>query len=73
MTFSTTADARLAAKALRENWPMEPQDRASAIACLRTVVDDPKSRPQLLAVAQRALASVGDEIPATQHPSETST
>jgi hypothetical protein len=58
MEFTTTADARLAAKALRENWPMEPQDRARAIACLRAVIDNPATRRQLLSVAQRALATV---------------
>lgn len=72
MTFSTTADARLAAKALRENWPMSPADRQAAIEHLRAVAVDPKTRPQLLAIAQRALAAAGVEIPATQPLSETS-
>ena len=61
MEFTSTADARLAAKALRENWPMEPQDRTAAIAHLRSVVADPKTRPQLLGVVQRALATVDSQ------------
>ncbi len=58
MTFDSPSDSRLAARALREAWPMEPQDRVCAIAHLKQVVGDPSTRPQLLRIAQRALESV---------------
>jgi hypothetical protein len=55
MTFNSPSDTRLAAKALRENWPMAPADRAAAIEHLHAVVADPSTRPQLLAIARKAL------------------
>jgi hypothetical protein len=58
MTFSSPSDSRLAAKAVREDWPMASADRAAAIAHLRAVVSDPTTRPQLLAIATNALATV---------------
>lgn len=58
MTFTSASDTKLAAKAIREGWPMEPQARADAIAHLRSVVADPKTRPQLLTLATKALATV---------------
>lgn len=58
MTFNSPSDSRVAAKALRENWPMAPEQRQAAIEHLRAVIADPSTRPQLLGVARKALASV---------------
>jgi hypothetical protein len=58
MTFSSPSDSRLAAKALRENWPMAPEQRRAAIEHLQAVVAAEDTRPQLMAIAQKALATV---------------
>lgn len=58
MTFSSPSDSRLAARAVKENWPMPPEQRAAAIEHLRQVVDDPTTRPQLMRIAKTALATV---------------
>jgi hypothetical protein len=58
MEFVSPSDSRLAARAIKERWPLEPADRAAAIAHLRAVVSDPTTRPQLLAIATKALATV---------------
>jgi hypothetical protein len=63
MTFSSPSDSRLAARALREGWPLEPADRAAAIEHLRQVVADPKTRPQLKSIATNALATVSPPEP----------
>jgi hypothetical protein len=59
MEFDSPSDSRLAARAIREGWPMTPQDRARAIAHLKQVVGDPATRSQLRRIAQRALEGVG--------------
>ncbi len=58
MNFVSPSDSRLAARAVKENWPMEPEQRAAAIAHLREVVAAADTRPQLMAIAQKALATV---------------
>lgn len=58
MTFSSPSDSRLAARAVKENWPMPPEQRAAAIEHLRAVVVAPDTRPQLMALARKALATV---------------
>ena len=58
MTFNSPSDSRLAAKAIREGWQMAPEHRTAAIEHLRQVVADPKTRPQLLTLATKALATV---------------
>ena len=57
MTFTTASDTKLAAKAVRENWPMDAEQRAAAIEHLRAIAADPKTRPQMLGVVKRALAT----------------
>jgi hypothetical protein len=55
MTFNSPSDSRLAAKALRDGWAISPEHRAAAIEHLQAVVADPSTRPQLLAIARKAL------------------
>ena len=58
MTFTNAADTKLAARALREGWPMDAEQRAAALEHLRAVAADPKTRPQMSAIVKRALATV---------------
>jgi hypothetical protein len=58
MEFKSPSDSRLAARAVKENWPMDPADRERAIEHLRDVVAAPSTRPQLMNIATKALATV---------------
>ena len=72
MTFASASDTKLAARAIRESWPMDAEQRTAAIDHLRAVAADARTRPQLRAISHKALAAAGVEIPVTQPPLEPS-
>ncbi len=66
MEFNGHHDTRLAAKALREGWPMKPEDRQAAIDHLRKVAADPSTKQRERERSLKALAIVdAQESPAT--------
>ncbi len=49
--------ARLDARALRQRWPMTPEQREAVIKRLVAVMKDPNSKPRAVIAAGRALIS----------------
>lgn len=63
MEFISPSDSRLAARAIKEGWPLDPAVRQRAIEHLRQVVAAEDTRPQLLAIATKAMESVEHPAP----------